>query len=372
MQARLKVLHDKANVKQVKLLPVTLIGRSTECNLKIASSQVSRAHCRITLGDDTVYVEDLGSANGTMVDGKMLPPHQPTSIAPGATLIVGPAEFQVDYVASTSLTMVLSRTSPPTASDMSSTELIVPVAQAVFPQAPPSPPSMPPAAPPPKARPVAAPKAAKPVARPVVATPVMAPVASPVIGKPVVAAAGVATAVPVAIAVATASAPVDAAVEFPFAAPEAVPTEMLFSGFASHDEEAEASEAPLFDFGASSTNDAEPSAGESPSSASTGGKKGGLKSLFSMFGRAPKSSPAPNLSSPASVAPGVFLPTMEQGGEVVDVPESGSLDLGFGFEESVVTDSNAPTLSFAPPTSSEPHAEDKDEDHGFSQFLNQL
>lgn len=366
MQARLKVLHDKANVKQVKLLPVTLIGRSTECNLKIASSQVSRAHCRITLGDDTVYVEDLGSANGTMVDGKMLPPHQPTSIAPGATLIVGPAEFQVDYVASTSLTMVLSRTSPPTASDMSSTELIVPVAQAVFPQAPPSPPSMPPAAPPPKARPVAAPKVAKPVSRPVVAAPVMAPV----VGQPVVAAAVVATAVP--IAVATVSAPVVAAVEFPSAASDAVPTEMLFTGFASPDEEAAASEVPLFDFGASSTNDAEPSAGESPSSASTGGKKGGLKSLFSMFGRAPKSSPAPNLSSPASVAPGVFLPTMEQGGEVVDVPESGSLDLGFGFEESVVTDSNAPTLSFAPPTSSEPHAEDKDDDHGFSQFLNQL
>lgn len=359
MQARLKVLHDKANVKQVKLLPVTLIGRSTECNLKIASSQVSRAHCRITLADDTVYVEDLGSANGTMVDGKMLPPHQPTSIAPGATLVVGPAEFQVDYVASTSLTMVLSRTSPLMANDASSTELIVP--QAVFPQASPSQP----AAPPPKARPVAAPKAAKPVARPVVAT--------PVIGKPVVAAAGVATAVPVVIAVATASAPVDAAVEFPSAAPEAVPTEMLFSGFASPDEEVAASEAPLFDFGASSTNDAEPSASESSSSASAGGKKGGLKSLFSMFGRAAKSSPAPKSASPASVAPGVFLPTMEQRGAVVDVPEQGSLDLGFGFMESVVTDSNAPTLSFAPPSSSEPLAENKDEeDNGFSQFLNPL
>ncbi len=362
MQARLKVLHDKANVKQVKLLPVTLIGRSTECNLKIASSQVSRAHCRITLANDTVYVEDLGSANGTMVDGKMLPPHQPTSIAPGATLVVGPAEFQVDYVASTSLTMMLSRTSPPIASGMSSTELIVPVTQAVVPQAPPSPPS---AAPPSKARPVAEPKVAKPVSRPVVAAPVMVPV----VGKPVVAAAVVATAVPIAVA----TVPVAAAVEFPSAASVAVPTEMLFTGFTSHDEEAAASEAPLFDFGASSTNDAEPSADESPSSASTGEKKGGLKSLFSMFGRAAKSSPAPKPTSSAAVAPGVFLPTMEQSGDVVDVPEQGSLDLGFGFIESAVTDSSAQTLSFAPPASSEPGAETKDdEDNGFSQFLNQL
>eukprot|EP00475_Leptophrys_vorax_P020754 TRINITY_DN28489_c0_g1_i2.p1 TRINITY_DN28489_c0_g1~~TRINITY_DN28489_c0_g1_i2.p1 ORF type:complete len:119 (+),score=3.71 TRINITY_DN28489_c0_g1_i2:102-458(+) len=113
MQARLKVLHDKANVKHVKLLPVTLIGRSTECNLKIASSQVSRTHCRITLGTDSVFVEDLGSANGTIVDGQLLPPHQPTAIAPGASIIVGPAEFQIDYVASTSATMVLSRSGIP-------------------------------------------------------------------------------------------------------------------------------------------------------------------------------------------------------------------------------------------------------------------
>ena len=101
MQARLKVLHDKANVKQVKLLPVTLIGRSTECNLKIASSQVSRNHCRITLGEDSVFVEDLGSANGTLVDGQLITPHQPTAIAPGARLVVGPAEFVIDYVATT-------------------------------------------------------------------------------------------------------------------------------------------------------------------------------------------------------------------------------------------------------------------------------
>ena len=126
MQARLKVLHDKANVKQVKLLPVTLIGRSTECNLKIASSQVSRAHCRITLGEDTVYVEDLGSANGTLVDGKLLIAHQPTAVVPGAKLVVGPAEFLIDYVASTSATMVLSRLSVPIVPSLSSTELLLP------------------------------------------------------------------------------------------------------------------------------------------------------------------------------------------------------------------------------------------------------
>lgn len=126
MQARLKVLHDKANVKQVKLLPVTLIGRSTDCNLKIASSQVSRNHCRITVASDAVFVEDLGSANGTLVDGQLIPPHQPTVIAPGAHLVVGPAEFQIDYVASTSATVVLPRSGVMPSPDLSSTEMIFP------------------------------------------------------------------------------------------------------------------------------------------------------------------------------------------------------------------------------------------------------
>ena len=366
MQARLKVLHDKANVKQVKLLPVTLIGRSTECNLKIASSQVSRAHCRITLAEDTVYVEDLGSANGTMVNGKMLTPHQPTSISPGATLIVGPAEFQVDYVASTSQTMVLSRSFLPIESDASSTELIIPVAQEVFPQTP----AGEPLAPPKKTRPAAAPKVAKPVANPVIATPVMAPVASPALGKPVIATA--VAVVPIAVAVATAAVPVAAAIDFSLDAPEAAPTAMLFSGFASHDEQASASEASPFDFDVTSANDGEPSVDEPPSPSSSSGKKGGLKSLFSMFGRAAKSSPAHTSSTPTSVTPSVFLPTMEQSGEVIEVPEVVPQVLGFGFEESIVVDSSAPTQSFERLSSDEPSAEVKDEDDGFSQFLNQL
>lgn len=109
MNARLKVLHEKANVKTVKLLPSTVIGRSTECDLKIASSEVSRVHCRITVKEDAVYVEDLGSANGTFVNDQMLNPRQPIAVQPGAKLTIGPAEFLVDYIAPTSNTVVVRR-----------------------------------------------------------------------------------------------------------------------------------------------------------------------------------------------------------------------------------------------------------------------
>lgn len=109
MNARLKLLHEKANVKQVKLLPTTVVGRSTECDLKIASSQVSRRHCQITVTEEAVYVEDLGSANGTFVNDQMLPPRKPTAVQPGAKISIGPAEFLVDYIAPSSNTVVVRR-----------------------------------------------------------------------------------------------------------------------------------------------------------------------------------------------------------------------------------------------------------------------
>lgn len=97
MQARLKVVQDNANLKQVKLLPLTVIGRGAECHLKIASTQVSRKHCRITVTDNEVLIEDLTSSNGTFVDQEKIPPGKPIVVAPGTKLQVGPATFIVDY-----------------------------------------------------------------------------------------------------------------------------------------------------------------------------------------------------------------------------------------------------------------------------------
>ena len=381
MQARLKVLHDKANVKQVKLLPVTLIGRSTECNLKIASSQVSRAHCRITLGEDTVYVEDLGSANGTLIDGKPLVPHQPTSVAPGATLVVGPAEFLIDYVASTSATMVLSRFAVPTAPGLSSTELLLPAkkdspAQSGTPTA--SPPTPPVA--------VAVAPVAKPVKAPVIARPVvMAPVAAPVV-------AAVAQAVPVA-AVLPAKPVVAQAVPVPrafapppVAAPEAAPVEMTFAGFAPPADEPVMDEATQFMFGEPASFSDAPSSFADPQTTSAGGKAGGLKSLFSVFGRRAKGTTESTLPVMAFAAgsstPGVFLPTMDHVEAESSLADTDPLPTLFSFGNPAASEPAAETVTIEPPQSTvaaapvEAAAEKAgapvDEEDGFQQFLNQL
>lgn len=392
MQARLKVLHDKANVKQVKLLPVTLIGRSTECNLKIASSQVSRNHCRITIANDAVFVEDLGSANGTLVDGQPLPAHQPTAIAPGTHLIVGPAEFQIDFVAPSSPTLVLNRGSSPVAPELPSTEMIFPAT---------SPNASFPAVEPPA---IVAPAALEAAVAPVPAVP-PAIVAQEVVATPAVAAPYVPTAapfeapfVPQAQVVAewqppvesgatlaemsppAAAVPVVAAVPVldVAAAARAADTEILDSGAQAFGFEVdeEAAQATQFMF-AETVPDSIPfetsAESSAPPKSDAAAKKGGLKSLFSLFGRKDKATGATHSASvtpPATSAPpSVFLPTVEPqpqseefAGEVVS--EAVNIEQ-LGVEVDSSTDTAEFTGEQPPPTST-------DESDDFQQFLSQF
>ena len=47
-----------------------VIGRHEECDIVLPSSSVSRQHARIFIDNGRCYVEDLGSANGVVVDGQ--------------------------------------------------------------------------------------------------------------------------------------------------------------------------------------------------------------------------------------------------------------------------------------------------------------
>jgi len=97
MKVHLEVADQKANVKRVVLKSSTLIGRGQDCSLKIASSKVSRRHCLITLRDSQVLVRDLGSANGTFLNGKQIPPKKNVRVPPGTKLSIGPAEFVIRF-----------------------------------------------------------------------------------------------------------------------------------------------------------------------------------------------------------------------------------------------------------------------------------
>lgn len=49
-----------------------VIGRDAECDIVIPNRQVSRQHARFSVTENGVYIEDLGSKNGTHVNGEEL------------------------------------------------------------------------------------------------------------------------------------------------------------------------------------------------------------------------------------------------------------------------------------------------------------
>ena len=49
-----------------------VLGRALECDLAIVSPHVSRQHARVELDGDVLMIEDLGSSNGTLLNGDRL------------------------------------------------------------------------------------------------------------------------------------------------------------------------------------------------------------------------------------------------------------------------------------------------------------
>src|SRR6476469_9832989 len=74
---------------------MTVIGRREDCDLRIPLGEVSRKHCRIVRDGDMLKLEDLGSSNGTFLNGQRV---QEALLSPGDTIQVGPVVFalQID------------------------------------------------------------------------------------------------------------------------------------------------------------------------------------------------------------------------------------------------------------------------------------
>jgi predicted component of type VI protein secretion system len=71
---------------------MTVIGRREDCDLRIPLGEVSRKHCRLVRDGDTLKLEDLGSSNGTFLNGQRV---QEALLSPGDTIQVGPVVFAV-------------------------------------------------------------------------------------------------------------------------------------------------------------------------------------------------------------------------------------------------------------------------------------
>jgi predicted component of type VI protein secretion system len=94
MKVQLVVVRGKPEGKVIPLVgPNFKIGRGETCHLRPNSEQVSREHAEFTLEGNTVNVRDLGSRNGTLVNGKALTAEY--RLKHGDLVQVGPLTFAV-------------------------------------------------------------------------------------------------------------------------------------------------------------------------------------------------------------------------------------------------------------------------------------
>lgn len=81
-------------------LPI-IVGRGSEAKFRIQQDSVSRRHCELFVEDDEVYIRDLGSTNGSLVDDEEVPANTAVRVRPGAVVRVGRVQFRVEYSGAT-------------------------------------------------------------------------------------------------------------------------------------------------------------------------------------------------------------------------------------------------------------------------------
>ncbi len=90
----LQVVRGRSATTTLRLVEgVTSVGRHDDCIIRIKSSQVSRRHCELFDSDGALMVRDLGSSNGTFVNGKRVMGQQLLKV--GDELTVGAVTLRV-------------------------------------------------------------------------------------------------------------------------------------------------------------------------------------------------------------------------------------------------------------------------------------
>ena len=97
---------DKPQVTLIKLKPTSpqypiikltesqkiTLGRDRSNDIVINNRYLSTSHIEIELIDDSIYITDMGSTNGTYIDGDKLEPYQSIELREGENLILGSEE----------------------------------------------------------------------------------------------------------------------------------------------------------------------------------------------------------------------------------------------------------------------------------------
>lgn len=93
-----KLIEPGSQAQHTREIPIHskefLIGRGTDCDLRLRDPNVSRHHCLIRIRSDEITLTDLGSSNGTRVNGTRV--ISPVTLEAGDEICLGNYRFVLD------------------------------------------------------------------------------------------------------------------------------------------------------------------------------------------------------------------------------------------------------------------------------------
>jgi pSer/pThr/pTyr-binding forkhead associated (FHA) protein len=103
MKVVLELLEKCSNIRCVTIRHDIVIGRGSDCNLRVSAPQVSRRHCFLRISGDRVSITDLESCNGTWLNGQKTVSGKRYFLDDGMQVAVGPVKFIARITASESV-----------------------------------------------------------------------------------------------------------------------------------------------------------------------------------------------------------------------------------------------------------------------------
>jgi adenylate cyclase len=77
------------------LRPVLTFGRRESCDVCLKFPNISGQHCEMSFKDGVWYIRDLGSTNGTKVNGERIQSTKP--LRPGDEVCIGKRPYKIQY-----------------------------------------------------------------------------------------------------------------------------------------------------------------------------------------------------------------------------------------------------------------------------------